>query len=168
MQPSVYSFNAIDITVSSILNNKPFARTQHGKIINLLMVAIKRQKQKNPVYIRSDNHQLSSDVIFYLVYAIRNHKNLAQNNRLSYVIRKQDFKQEEWLFTFWILRIHCLRMDFTSFQIPEFDNLYLDMNGIIHVCSHPEDDNPHFRITEEKIFKDIFHYLEVNMKLLSF
>ena len=66
------------------------------------------------------------------------------------------------------LRIHCLGMDFISFQIPEFDNLYLDMNGIIHVCSHPEDDNPHFRITEEKIFKDMFHYLEVNMKLLSF
>jgi len=36
------------------------------------------------------------------------------------------------------------------------------MNGIIHVCSHPEDDNPHFRITEEKIFADIFHYIEVS------
>jgi len=35
------------------------------------------------------------------------------------------------------------------------------MNGIIHVCSHPEDENPHFRITEEKIFADIFHYIEV-------
>ena len=51
---------------------------------------------------------------------------------------------------------------FNCFQIPEFDNLYLDMNGIIHVCSHPEDDNPHFRITEEKIFSDIFHYIEVS------
>ena len=47
-------------------------------------------------------------------------------------------------------------------QIPEFDNLYLDMNGIIHVCSHPEDDNPHFRITEEKIFADIMYYIEVS------
>lgn len=46
-------------------------------------------------------------------------------------------------------------------QIPEFDNLYLDMNGIIHNCSHPNDFDPHFRITEEKIFKDIFHYIEV-------
>ena len=35
------------------------------------------------------------------------------------------------------------------------------MNGIIHVCSHPNDDDPHFRISEEQIFKDIFHYIEV-------
>ena len=35
------------------------------------------------------------------------------------------------------------------------------MNGIIHNCSHPNDEDVHFRITEEKIFSDIFHYLEV-------
>ena len=52
------------------------------------------------------------------------------------------------------------------FQIPEFDNLYFDMNGIVHVCSHPEDDNPHFRITEEKIFNDICHYIEVFLNML--
>lgn len=39
--------------------------------------------------------------------------------------------------------------------------MYLDMNGIIHMCSHPDDADPHFRITEEKIFSDIFHYIEV-------
>ena len=36
----------------------------------------------------------------------------------------------------------------------------MDVNGIIHTCSHPDDDNPHFRITEEKIFADICRYLE--------
>lgn len=51
-------------------------------------------------------------------------------------------------------------------QIPEFDNLYLDMNGIIHPCSHPDDSNPHFRITEEDIFKNIFHYIEVLQTVL--
>uniref|UniRef100_A0A671M5A8 5'-3' exoribonuclease 1 n=1 Tax=Sinocyclocheilus anshuiensis TaxID=1608454 RepID=A0A671M5A8_9TELE len=35
------------------------------------------------------------------------------------------------------------------------------MNGIIHQCSHPNDEDVHFRISEEKIFADIFHYLEV-------
>ena len=51
------------------------------------------------------------------------------------------------------------------FQLPEFDNLYLDMNGIIHPCSHPDDSNPHFRITEETIFNNIFHYIEVSCQL---
>ncbi|XP_047736356.1 5'-3' exoribonuclease 1-like, partial [Hyalella azteca] len=45
-------------------------------------------------------------------------------------------------------------------QVPEFDNLYLDMNGIIHSCSHPDETDPCFRITEEQIFEDIFHYIE--------
>ncbi|XP_021920765.1 5'-3' exoribonuclease 1 isoform X2 [Zootermopsis nevadensis] len=41
------------------------------------------------------------------------------------------------------------------------------MNGIIHMCSHPNDFDPHFRITEEKIFKDIFHYIEVLFRMIQ-
>ncbi|KAJ3383245.1 hypothetical protein HDU84_003762 [Entophlyctis sp. JEL0112] len=47
-----------------------------------------------------------------------------------------------------------------TFLFCSLDNMYLDMNGIIHPCSHPNDDNPHFRITEEEIFLAIFNYID--------
>ncbi|CAG8482069.1 11267_t:CDS:10 [Paraglomus occultum] len=34
------------------------------------------------------------------------------------------------------------------------------MNGIIHQCSHPNDVDAHYRISEEKIFIDIFNYID--------
>ena len=64
-------------------------------------------------------------------------------------------------------RYPCLSEVVKEHQLPEFDNLYLDMNGIIHNCSHPNDDDPHFRITEEKIFQDIFHYIEVLFRMIQ-
>lgn len=45
-------------------------------------------------------------------------------------------------------------------RIPEFDCLYLDMNGIIHNCTHSDSDSPTFRMTEEKMFMRIFNYVE--------
>ncbi|CAI2329022.1 unnamed protein product [Caenorhabditis sp. 36 PRJEB53466] len=57
-------------------------------------------------------------------------------------------------------RYPCLSEVINESQIPEFDNLYLDMNGIIHNCSHPNDDDVTFRITEEQIFVNIFAYIE--------
>ncbi|XP_018322001.1 5'-3' exoribonuclease 1 isoform X2 [Agrilus planipennis] len=64
-------------------------------------------------------------------------------------------------------RYPCLSEVVKEYQLPEFDNLYLDMNGIIHTCSHPDDGDPHFRITEEKIFRDIFHYIEVLFRMIK-
>ncbi|XP_073973804.1 5'-3' exoribonuclease pacman isoform X2 [Rhodnius prolixus] len=63
-------------------------------------------------------------------------------------------------------RYPCLSEKLREFQIPEFDNLYLDMNGIIHVCSHP-DDNPLQSTPEETIFKDIFYYIELMFRLIQ-
>ncbi|OZJ04106.1 hypothetical protein BZG36_02847, partial [Bifiguratus adelaidae] len=48
----------------------------------------------------------------------------------------------------------------TQNRIPEFDNLYLDMNGIVHNCSHANNDSAHFRVTEEQIWIGIFNYID--------
>ena len=34
------------------------------------------------------------------------------------------------------------------------------MNGIIHTCSHKNDDDVHFRISEQEIFLAIFSYID--------
>ena len=45
----------------------------------------------------------------------------------------------------------------------EYDNLYLDMNGIVHPCSHPEDRPP--PETEEEMMLEIYKFTDrvVNM-----
>uniref|UniRef100_A0A182QR21 5'-3' exoribonuclease 1 n=1 Tax=Anopheles farauti TaxID=69004 RepID=A0A182QR21_9DIPT len=63
-------------------------------------------------------------------------------------------------------RYPCLSELLRENQVPEFDNLYLDMNGIIHNCSHPNDTDVNFRISEEAIFEGIFHYVEYLFKLI--
>jgi len=34
------------------------------------------------------------------------------------------------------------------------------MNGIVHNCSHPDDNNIHFHLEEQQIFQDIFNYVD--------
>jgi len=46
-------------------------------------------------------------------------------------------------------------------RIPEFDCLYLDMNGIIHNCTHKDTgEDTTFRLSEEEMFIRIFNYIE--------
>ncbi|XP_075732710.1 5'-3' exoribonuclease 1-like [Rhipicephalus microplus] len=52
-------------------------------------------------------------------------------------------------------------------HIPEFDSLYLNMNGIIHVCCHRNDDAPHFHNTEDRIFLDIFNYIDFVFRMIK-
>ncbi|KAK6455429.1 Kem1 5 [Scheffersomyces xylosifermentans] len=44
-------------------------------------------------------------------------------------------------------------------QIPEFDNLYLDMNSILHTCTHSNDDTLS-RMTDDQMYAAIFSYIE--------
>ncbi|KAI1301336.1 5'-3' exoribonuclease 2 [Halotydeus destructor] len=46
-----------------------------------------------------------------------------------------------------------------------FDNLYLDMNGIIHPCTHPENKAP--PENEEEMFLAIYDYIEDIMKMVK-
>ncbi|CAG7833351.1 unnamed protein product [Allacma fusca] len=64
-------------------------------------------------------------------------------------------------------RYPCLSEKIREYQIPDFDNLYLDMNGIIHTCSHPNDDDVHLRIPEEAVFKEIFRYIDFLFKMIK-
>lgn len=52
-------------------------------------------------------------------------------------------------------------------QVPDFDNLYLDMNGIVHNCTHPDDSKVNQKITEEMMFLAIFRYIEYLFQVIK-
>ncbi|KAI7907128.1 exoribonuclease 1 [Cokeromyces recurvatus] len=84
---------------------------------------------------------------------------------LGFSMSKQGFNQYTSMgipkFFRWISERYpmCSQL-ITDNSIPEFDNLYLDMNGIIHNCSHNNNTNAHFRITEEQIWIGVFNYID--------
>lgn len=48
---------------------------------------------------------------------------------------------------------------------PEMDNLYLDMNGIIHNCTHAND--PNLKLTEAEMVVRIFTYLDKLIQIIK-
>ena len=44
--------------------------------------------------------------------------------------------------------------------LPEIDNLYLDMNGIIHACTHPNDQDVSSTLTLREMMLAIFRYID--------
>nr|SZF06467.1 5'-3' exoribonuclease 1 [Psoroptes ovis] len=63
-------------------------------------------------------------------------------------------------------RYPCINENITQNNVPEFDNFYVDMNGVFHICSHPSDD-VHFRIPEFQIFENIATYVEFLFNLIQ-
>jgi 5'-3' exonuclease len=49
---------------------------------------------------------------------------------------------------------------------PEFDNLYLDMNGIIHPCTRAEGPGQTEPSTVEDMFNNVFAYVDKVMKIV--
>lgn len=48
---------------------------------------------------------------------------------------------------------------------PEVDNLYLDMNGIIHPCAHPQ--NGPQPSSEQEIYENIFKYTDKLIRIVK-
>lgn len=47
-----------------------------------------------------------------------------------------------------------------STLLPEIDNFYLDMNGIIHACTHPNDQDASAAISLKDMMLSIFRYID--------
>eukprot|EP01080_Neovahlkampfia_damariscottae_P002441 gene2441-3152_t len=73
-------------------------------------------------------------------------------------------------FTWLSERYPCILVPLTESSLPSFDNLYLDMNGIIHACTHSNEDDkngPKKKMSDEDIFMKIFQYIEKLFNLIK-
>ncbi|OLY81362.1 5'-3' exoribonuclease 2 [Smittium mucronatum] len=59
----------------------------------------------------------------------------------------------------WI-RYPLISSNVSENSFPEFDNLYLDMNGVIHNCTHSNEGDGNLGISENEMFLRIFKYTE--------
>jgi 5'-3' exonuclease len=67
----------------------------------------------------------------------------------------------------WLSQRYPLINQAISHVIPEYDNLYLDFNGIIHRCTHPDDSNPlDNTLTESDMIIKMFEYVQVSVTLI--
>ena len=57
-------------------------------------------------------------------------------------------------------RYPLLQQEIAGNQIPGIDNLYLDMNGVIHNCSHGAGTDVNTRMTEDEMMSKVFAYLD--------
>lgn len=48
----------------------------------------------------------------------------------------------------------------TAAILPEIDNFYLDMNGIIHACTHPSDNMAANSLSQREMMLSIFRYID--------
>ena len=65
-------------------------------------------------------------------------------------------------------RYPLINQKVTATSRAECDNLYLDMNGIIHNSAHSDDltDELRLRLTEQQIFTNVFKYLDKLFRLV--
>lgn len=60
--------------------------------------------------------------------------------------------------------INLQGIDDTAYVNPHVDNVYFDMNGIIHPCTHPENEKQ--PLCETDMFNKIFEYVDRLLRIV--